>query len=431
MKSKLKTYWNSEYLKNFGALAGSEGIAQAIQIGVSPLLTRIYTPVEFGQYELFKSITLLLAVIGFLQFDVTIYSAKTEKEGINAFGLSAVVLAGICFLSFIFILSFNDFFIKMIGAEIKEGWSWSVPLYVFFSGTTTLLLVWMTKEGTFLLMSKIKILVSILVAITQIGFGLLNWGYWGLLYSTIIVQIIAFSIYLYPFIRVNYRNFKLIELNEIKKTIQVNWRLPMLVLPGNFLNNFVQTLPVFFLGRIDPNVLGYYSLARRVIDFPLKFITAAVQRLYVKELTDEINATGIGKNAFIKNLKLYTIISIVLFIGILIFTKPVLPILFGKEWAPATPFIIILGLLFSIRFIFGSLSFVMVLGKAPKLDILWQVGFGVLVFLSFWLAEFVKLTTYQTILLYVIVSILCYFIYGFICKVVAESEKYLKIKEEI
>lgn len=431
MISKLKSYLNSEYIKNFGALAGSEGISQVIQIGVSPILTRIYTPTEFGQYELFKSITLLLAVIGFLQFDVSIYSSKTEKESINAFGLSTLVLVGICLLSSIFILCFNDFFIELIGAEIKEGWSWAVPLYVFFSGTTTLLLVWMTKEGTFVLMSKIKILVSLLVVVTQIGFGVLNLGYWGLLYSTIIVQIIAFAIYFYPFIKMNFKILKLIHFDDLKRLIKENWRLPILVLPGNFLNNFVQTLPVFFLGRIDPNVLGYYSLARRVIDFPLKFITAAVQRLYVKELMDEINATGIGKNAFKKNLKLYTIISIVLFISILIFTRPVLPILFGREWAPATPYIIILGLLFSIRFIFGSLSFVMVLGKAPKLDILWQVGFGVLVFLSFWLAEFFKLTIYQTILLYVIVSSLSYFMYGFICKVVAESEKFLKIKEEI
>ncbi len=431
MIGRIKGYLNSEYIKNFTALAGSEGVAQAIQIGVSPVLTRIYAPAEFGQYELFKSITMLLAVIGFLQYDVAIYSSKTDKESINALGLSTLVLLIICILSFIIILFFNDVFLKIIGAEILEGWSWSVPIYVFFSGMTTLLLIWLTKTGSFLLLSKLKILVSVLVAATQIGFGFLNMGYWGLIYSTILVQIIACLLYFYPFIKAQYHNIKNINIGSFENILKENWRLPLLVLPGNFLNNFVHTLPVFFLGRIDPNVLGYYSLARRIIDFPLKFITAAVQRLYVKEIMDEINKTGVGEKSFKKNIKLYSVIAIILFLGILIFTKPVLPLLFGQEWALATPYIIILGLLFSIRFIFGSLGFIMVLGKAPKLDIIWQVGFCVLIICAFELADYLNFNSFLTIFLYVIASILAYLVYGLLCKFVATSEDILNTNSKI
>jgi O-antigen/teichoic acid export membrane protein len=425
MFEKVKKHFNSEYIRNFSALAGSEGIAQAIQIGVSPLLTRIYTPVEFGQYELFKSIALLLTVVGFLQYDVSIYSAKTEKESIQGFALSSLILIFICVLAGIFIYFFNDFFIRLIGSNIKEGWSWTIPVYVLFSGGTTLLLVWLTKMGSFVLLSKLKILVSILVAGTQVLFGYFNMGYWGLIYSTIIVQIIAFLLFFYPFLKDNFKNLTQIDFPGLIKTCKENWRLPLIVLPGNFLNNFVQTLPVFFLGKVDPSILGYFSLARRIIDFPLKFITAAVQRLYVKELTDEIAATGIGKVSFIKNLKLYTFIAVSLFFGILTLTKPLLPFLFGEEWKPAVPYVIVLSLLFSIRFIFGSLSFVMVLGKAPKLDLIWQIGFGLIIFLSFKICEFFHLNSFQTIIVYVFSGIFSYLIYGFVCKKVAETKELL------
>jgi len=422
---------NSQYLQNFIALAGSELFAQAIQIGVSPILTRIYSPIDFGQYELFKSICLLFIVIGFLQFDVTIYSSKTEKESINSISLCIITLTSTCLLAFLGIFIFNDFFLKLIGAEVQKGWSWTLPVYVFFSGLTTLLLVWMTKAGSFFLMSKIKITVSILVATTQISFGYMKMGYWGLIYSTIIVQIIAFSLYFYPFFRSNYKHFLLLDFNIMRNLVIENWRLPSVVLPGNFLNYFVQTLPVFFLGRIDTNVLGYFSLARRIIDFPLKFITAAVQQLYIKEITDEVNETGVGKRSFDKNLKLFSAIAFILFLGILVFTKPVLPLLFGKEWTPAIPYIIILGLLYSVRFIFGSLGFIMVLGKAPKLDIFWQVGFCILIISTFRLADNLNLNSFLTIFLYVFASVLAYLMYGLLCKFVAKSDNILNTNSKI
>lgn len=424
---KIKNSLKSDYIKNFGALAGSEGIAQVIQIAVSPILARIYTPIEFGQYELFKNITLLLVVIGFLQYDVAIYSGKSDKESINALALSSIILFKISILVFFLVLIFNNTFIKITGTEVKEGWTWSLPIYLFFSGATTLLLNWMTKLGSFVLLSKIKILISILVAVTQLLFGFLKWGYWGLVYSTIIVQIIAFFVYftsIYKHIR---KDFNLIEKNSLKQTFFKNWRLPVLVLPGNFLNNFVQTLPVFFLGRIDQNLLGYYALARRIIDFPLKFITAAVQRLYINELSQEVISTGRAEKTFNKNLKLFSIIGGGLFLGILLFTKPLLPLLFGPQWTPAIPYIIILGFLFSIRFIFGGLSFIMILGKAPKFDIYWQLGFGILVYLSFWISQKENISSINTILIYVSVSSLAYLIYGYICKKVSLSENILKL----
>jgi O-antigen/teichoic acid export membrane protein len=77
-----KRAFKSQYVKNFTALAGSEVIAQLIIIGVMPFLTRIYTPVEFGQYEFFKTTSLLLVVVGSLNYDVSVYTAKNSSERI-------------------------------------------------------------------------------------------------------------------------------------------------------------------------------------------------------------------------------------------------------------------------------------------------------------------------------------------------------------
>jgi O-antigen/teichoic acid export membrane protein len=406
-------------------LAGSEIVAQVILIGVTPILTRVYSPAEFGQYEFFKTSALLLVVIGFLNYDASIYSSKNDKERINSVCLSVFVLFAICTIASAVLFVLNDFFVQFFQTKIKNGWFWSLPVYAFFAALTNLMLVALTKDGSFKLISSIKIIVSILGASTQLFFGWLNLGYWGLVYSTIMVQMIAFILYFKPFY-VQYKgDFKDFSLKSSKIIMKTYWRLPFIVFPGNFLNNLVQSLPVFFLGRVDSQILGYYGLAQRIIGFPLKLVTAAVQRLYVKELTDEIEKTGIGVNAYKKNLKIYGMIAFVLILGLLTFTKPLLPILFGNEWLPAVPFAVVLGILFSVRFIFGGLSFVMVIGKAPIIGIYWQVFFAVGMTLSFLVCEWLEASPFITMLSYVLVGVFSYLIYGVISYTLAKSMKYL------
>lgn len=418
-------YYSSIYLKNFTALAGSEVIAQVILIAVTPFLTRFYSPDEFGQYEFYKSSALLLTVMGFLNYDVSIYTSKNKSELINSLALSILILFVICCIASVVLFFFNEFFVDFFESEIKTGWFWSLPLYAFFSSLTNLILMVLTKNGAFRLLSKIKILVSIFVASTQLFFGWLNWGYWGLVYSTIIVQIFAFSLYFKSFYREFKQNLHEFSFNGMEIILRTNWRLPLIVFPGNFLNNLVQSLPVFFLGRIDSQVLGYYSLARRIIDFPLKFISSSVQRLYVKNLTDEIERTGTGVYSYVKHLKIYGFIAILLIAGILVFTKPLLPFFFGNEWMPALPFILALGILFSVRFIFGGLSFIMVLGKAPAIDILWQVLFAITISISFLICGYLKLSPIITVYIYVFSGVFSYMIYGLISYKVSKSKSML------
>ncbi len=420
-----KNIAKNEYVKNFAALAGSEIIAQLIIIGVMPFLTRIYTPVELGQYEFFKTTSLLLVVIGFLNYDVTVYTAKNRSERINSILLTALVLTSICLASSVLLFLFNDYFVKFSGSEIKEGWFWTLPLYAFFSALTNLMMVILNQSGSFKQLSIIKILVSVLVAFTQLFFGWLGMGYWGLVYSTMAVQFIAFISYYIPLHKEFKNAIKYCTLAELKIIMVNNWRLPVIVFPGNFLNNLAQSLPVFFLGKIDSQVLGYYGLARRVIEFPLSFVASAVQRLYVKEVTDEIKNTGTGRRSYIKNLKLYGVIAALLILGILTFTKSLLPILFGKEWVPAIPYVMILGILFNVKFVFGGLSFVMVIGKAPKIAFIWQICFAFILTLTFIMCEQFQIELINTVFAFVISGTISYFVYGILSYHVAKSTRLL------
>jgi O-antigen/teichoic acid export membrane protein len=424
-----KRILNDNYLKNFFSLAGSQIISQSILIGVTPLLTRIYTPIELGQYEFFKTSTLVIVVIGFLNYDSSVYSSKSNLERINSFFLSFLVLSAICILTSFLLFFFNHSFIKLTGSKIKDGWFWSLPLCAFFSALTNLMMVVLTKNGSFKLLSSINIIVSILVATIQLLFGWLNMGYWGLVYSTIFVQCFAFLLYFFPFYKEFKNSFKDCSVIEMKKLFLTHWRLPLLIFPGNFLNNIVQSVPVFYLNKVDNELLGYFSISKRLIDFPLSFVSSAIKRLYIKELADEIENTGIGMLTFFKNLKIYGFIALILILGVFIFTEPLLPLIFGIKWLPAVPYVKILSIYFTFKFVFGSLSIILIFGTAPKLAFLWQLGYAIVLFTFFSFLSSTNIEPRFIIFYFVLIGVLFYLLYGFICSKVALSKKYLSLNK--
>ncbi len=379
----IRTLFSRTYFKNIGILLGGAGLSQVVLIAASPVITRLYSPEDFGYFEVFYSVVSVLTAVACLQYDVSIYTAKDQKEGINAWASTFLVVIFVCVLIAACITIFKDIFLSITGAEIKEAWEWAVPVYIFFSAGFTLLLTWFTKQGEFKLISITRIILSIMVVACQISFGIADMGYWGLVSSTISVQAITFIFLFFLFIRKYNFLFREITMAGIKANLKSNKHLPLIVWPGNFLNTVTQNLPAFFLARIDATVLGFYSLSRRILGMPIAFMSSSVQSIFMKEATDEYAKTGKAVSTYKKNLILLSIFGIVVITGILSLGHWLIPLVFGSEWAGSVQYIYLLSILYAIRFISGSLSFVMLLGKGPKVDIFWQVTLFSLTYVIF------------------------------------------------
>lgn len=364
-------------------MLGGTGVAQVILIAASPVITRLYSPEAFGYFEVFYSTVSILAAVVCLQYDMSIYTAADERQAINAWASTSVVIITVCLLIAAFIGLFKSVFLKITGATIREAWEWVVPLHVFFGGSFTLLMNWFTRQGDFKTISIARICLSCLVVACQIGFGFMGLGYWGLVISTVSVQGITFVVFMILFVKKYGSHLRNIDGEGMRENLVRNRNLPLLVWPGNFLNNVTQNLPAFFLGRIDATVLGYYSLSRRILGVPMSFVANSVQNIFMKEASDEYASTGKASTTYKKNLILLSAFGVIITALIIGLGSWIIPLAFGEQWVGSVEYIYILCVLYVIRFISGSLSFVMVLGKGPKVDIFWQVALFTLTYSVF------------------------------------------------
>ena len=73
----------SEFTKNIVTLMTGTAIAQAIPIAISPILTRIYKPEDFGVFALFLAISSILATVVNGRYELAIMLPKKDEDAIN------------------------------------------------------------------------------------------------------------------------------------------------------------------------------------------------------------------------------------------------------------------------------------------------------------------------------------------------------------
>ncbi|MCK5335612.1 MAG: translocase, partial [Gammaproteobacteria bacterium] len=71
-----------ESSRNVLTLMTGTSIAQAIPIAISPLLTRIYTPNDFGVYALFISIATIFGSIANARYEMAIMLPHKDEDAL-------------------------------------------------------------------------------------------------------------------------------------------------------------------------------------------------------------------------------------------------------------------------------------------------------------------------------------------------------------
>ncbi|HFU77558.1 MAG TPA: translocase, partial [Epsilonproteobacteria bacterium] len=112
MLKKLKP--KSEFSNNVLTLMTGTTIAQAIPIAISPILTRIYTPEDFGIFALFMAITGVFSVVASGRYELALMLPRKEEESINIFALGVIIIFFLTGLLFLVVLLFHPFLVVIL-----------------------------------------------------------------------------------------------------------------------------------------------------------------------------------------------------------------------------------------------------------------------------------------------------------------------------
>ena len=93
----------SQYTKNIISVAFGTILSQLIPIITAPILTRIYTPADYGIFGLYMSIVSIMVTLASARFDLAIFLPKNPEDSKRIFVLTILISSVFSFLLFFLI----------------------------------------------------------------------------------------------------------------------------------------------------------------------------------------------------------------------------------------------------------------------------------------------------------------------------------------
>jgi len=351
-KLKKKYLPSGSFRDNFFTMAVGRTLSQVIPLLMTPLLTRIYTPTDFGIFAIFLSLVTVLALISNGRYNLAITLPKENSKAIQLFIICVIGVISVSLFTFLIGISFEEDLLNAFGIEGKSAFIYLVPLGVLIVALIESVYYWLLRLRSYQFLSKHFFYWGL--------FGLVFAHILGSLLSLILLIIQMIKTYDLKAIRAEMKKSKLIEIaKEYKK-------FPFLSLPADGINSIANQLPNILLNNLfGSSVVGYYSLTQRVLGLPINFVSTAMTDVFRERASTDYRDKGNCKGIFLETFKHLSILSIVPFVLLFLFAPYLVPIILGDQWVQAGEYIRILSLMFMFRFIASPLSSTLYINGLP------------------------------------------------------------------
>jgi len=375
MMNKFKV--KSEFSRNVLTLMTGTTIAQAIPIVISPILTRIYTPEDFGVFALFLAITGVFSVVASGRYELALMLPRKEEDAINIFSLGMIIILLLTSFLFLFIFLFHQYLLDILQNEEIGYWLYFIPIAFFLIGLFNLLSYYNNRQKNYKDIANATIVKSVVLAVVQLTVGFFKAGVSGLISGQIISTLFA-----------NLKLFKNIVkdkelLSKVSKVKMIAWAkrykdFPKYQVPHAMLNTFSSYLPVYmFTPFFGLGVVGLYALSTRIVLTPMMILAGASAKVYNQKVTQLYNEKGDAYGFTVRLLKSLLKKIVLPFLIIIIFAPDIFAFVFGSEWREAGVYTQILAPWLWMVFFTGTIAFIPSLLNMQKKALLIEVMYTV------------------------------------------------------
>jgi O-antigen/teichoic acid export membrane protein len=397
-------------------------IAQAIPIAISPILTRIYTPGDFGIFALYMSVASILSVIATGRYELAIMLPKKDEDAINIVVLSILISFFVSFISFIIIFIFNAQITNLLGNDEISNWLYFIPLTVLLTGMYQSFNYWSNRKKEYKQLAVSRVIQSGSTATTNLGMGFGGFGSSGLILGSVLGQGLATSVLGKQIWNRNI--FSKVTKLRIFALAKKYKNFPQYLIFSHGIATVYMQIPILFISKVyDLSTLGFYSFANRFINLPGSLIANSIGDVFREEATSQYHKTGEFHVIFRNTLKKSFKLSIIPFLLLLFTVKDIFSFVFGVKWSIAGEYaqILLIGSFFS--FIITPIDKSALIVNNTKYILKWHIGrFLGFVSISF-IAYLFKFEIKYYLIGVVSLNILFYLIELYYCNSFSKGEK--------
>lgn len=362
------------YQRNIAILSAGTIAAQAIPVAAAPVLTRLFSPEDFGIFALYVSIASIVSVIATGRYELAIMLPADEKDAVTLTGLSMMTAILVSLLVLVSVSVFGATVAISIGHSEIVYWLYLIPLSVFFAGAYQSLNTWYNRQQQYRKMAIAKTTQSFAASMIQIVTGLAGAAAGGLIGGRIAGQGASIWYYSRQLLSDGTFSVEVFGKERLMHLARTYASFPKYDILASLLNALSQYLPLILFGVFMKTVAvsGFYFLVQRVLGAPMAMVSEAVLSVYREEASREFNEMGGCPESYMKTLRLLVTLALLPFTLLLMFGEEIFIWVFGEEWKMAGEIARILAPVFFLRFIASPLSYVLYIVGSQKLNLMGQ-----------------------------------------------------------
>lgn len=324
---------NNTFVKNVATLITGTAISQALLFFFTPILTRIYSPEEFGFFAIYVAIVAVISTFTSLKYDIAIMLPKENADAQALFFLSIFLTLFISFLSLIVCIILKLFFAHVDFVQKIDSFIWILPPGILFLGLFQIFFSFSSRNKFFSTISFGRVGQSGSALSFQIGMKLAFSFSKGLIIGNLLGSIVALIILLIKNLKEKRISLQEITIKRIYYNAKHYQNFPKYQSIQSLINALSQNLPVILLTVLySPEIAGFYALTQRILAAPTALISESTRQVYYQKASELYSQKKDIKAVFKKTTLSLVKIGVIPFLVIGILAPGIFSLFFGTEW---------------------------------------------------------------------------------------------------
>jgi O-antigen/teichoic acid export membrane protein len=378
--------FKSGYVRNIATLMTGTALAQAIPIAISPILTRLYSPEDFGIFALYMAIVSIASVAVTGRYEMAILLPKKDGDAFNVVVLAMGLSCAVSGLLFLLVVLFNHSLTELLGTPGLSRWLYWVPASTLLVGIYQSLNYWSNRKGHYRRLAVSRVTQSGSSGLVQLGGGYMASGAAGLVGGQLMGQALSSAVLgklIHKEDHAEIRKIKKIRLMAMARKYSA---FPKYLIAAHGINIASSQMPVILLSMLfTTTTAGFYTLTQRVMGAPMSLIAGAIGDVFRQEASQSYIQQGNCKEIYQKTLKRLALIAAPLSVLFFFLAPWVFGFVFGPAWHVSGEYAQILTPVLFFGFVGSPLSSMFMIAEKQRVDLAWQVCFFIAVGGSFFI----------------------------------------------
>lgn len=321
-------------LKNAATYMVGSVVAQVVTLAAVPILSRLYSPDDFGLFGIFSALLSIIGVASCLRFELVIPLPKSSRQAAQIFAMGFAALFCVSVLVLLCVLVARGFVATILSAPRLKDLLWLLPLSVLGYGTFSLLNYWSTRRGQFKFLAVSNVARSVSVGGAQIICARVPGGSFGMIFGQLIGQWVANLMLARQALKgdraVIVSGFKM---RRIRTQVARYRTFALHGAPQAILNSASQSVPAIMLGWFfNPVVVGFYLMAQRVVSAPMALISQSLRQAMLPYFSSQHRSGESLRPALIKYTIMLAALGSPALLALLFGGERIFSLVLGQEW---------------------------------------------------------------------------------------------------